>query len=62
MAVLNGVQDAEELKQRGNAAYLAGMHADAVMLHCDCLLPCASQHTSVTHSCASVSQQVGMEG
>jgi hypothetical protein len=50
MAVLNGVQEAEEMKQRGDAAFIAGMHADAVMLHCYCYLPCATQQTGVTHS------------
>lgn len=62
MAVSNGAQDAEELKQRGDAAYLAGMHADAVMLHCHCFLPCVSQQTSVTQLCASVLQHVGIKG
>ena len=62
MAVSNGVHHAEELKQRGDAAYLAGMHADAVMLHRHCFLPCASQQTGVTRLCASVLQHVGING
>lgn len=62
MAVSNGVQDAEELKQRGDATYLAGLHADAVMLRCHCFLPCASQQTGVTHLSASVLQHVGIKG